>query len=83
MLNKNVFGYFIWNNENPTHDPWLNTYCLFCMDTLSKPIKTISLLWNNDNISYFYRCHKECYENKSEEEIMQYESSIIDKTFNS
>lgn len=78
-LNKEVFGYYDWNSNEPAHDPWLETYCLYCTKKLSKPMKCISLTLPWDKNSYFYRCHKSCYENwKVNWTVQDYESGLID-----
>lgn len=79
-IRKDIFGYF--DNplfsDVPSHDPGLETICPLCADKLKRPVKTISLMRENDPKSYFYRTHKSCYENASEDEIMRVESSLID-----
>lgn len=78
-LNKEVFGYFEGTNDEPAHDPGIDTYCLFCTKKLSKPIKCISLMIPWDTKSYFYRCHKSCYEvAQLDWSIKDYESGLID-----
>lgn len=76
---KDIFGYFEnSSDQSPTHDPGLETICIFCTIQLEPPMKTISLMKDGDNKSYFYRCHKECYEKLSQNEIIEIESSLID-----
>lgn len=78
-MRTDVFGWFDKpENEQPTHDPGLAAICPICGKQLEKPIKTISLMKQGDSKSYFYRTHKTCYDNLSEEEICQIESSLID-----
>lgn len=76
--NKEVFWYFEWDSDTPSYDPWLDTYCIFCWRDLDQPIMTISLIKKWDTRSFFYRCHKLCYELKTKKEIDIYESSLID-----
>lgn len=79
VLRSQLFGYFEheWETE-PTHDAGLEVDCLFCLKRLAIPLKTISLQKMNDVRSYFYRCHKNCYESATPEEITEYESVLID-----
>lgn len=81
VINKDVFWYFEDTSNTPTYDPWLETYCLFCTKKLEQPIKSVSFFVPWDNRSYFYRCHKLCYESKTEQEIGDYEWAIIDQVF--
>jgi hypothetical protein len=74
------FGYYE-NDEQtkPSYDPGLEIECIICGKKLSEPIKTVSLMpYYNRVSSYFYRTHKECYENLSAEEICKIDSLIID-----
>lgn len=75
---KHLFWYFEWSDKKPTFDPWINIPCIFCWKPLAENKKTISLMKMWDDRSYFYRCCKECYESRTEEEINLYESSLID-----
>jgi hypothetical protein len=78
-MRKDIFGYYENpTDEKPAHDPGLNTICVICAKPLSVPLKTISLMKDKDTKSYFYRCHKECYERLSELDINLIESSLID-----
>lgn len=73
-----IFGWFSDTGIIPEHDPGLGVNCIFCGKKLSSPIKTISLMKDGDNKSYFYRSHKDCYEQLSNNEITEIESSLID-----
>lgn len=76
-----LFGYFKGTSQTPEYDPGLEVPCIFCQKKLSKPIKTISLIsmdTHKRDRSFFYRCHKECYEKLSPNEIALYESALID-----
>lgn len=78
-VRKDIFGWFDYSGQSePTHDPGLETICPICAKQLTKPVKTISLLKDGDNRSYFYRTHKPCYEMASENDIWAIESSLID-----
>lgn len=82
MIRTDVFGYFENDtDEVPAHDPGLDATCPFCGNQLIAPRKTISLALKkkeNRDRSYFYRTHKACYENLSEGDITDIESSLID-----
>lgn len=79
-MRKDIFGWFDSGNaEVPAHDPGLGTICLICGEGLRNPIKTISLMKDGDDKSYFYRTHKYCYENLSSDEVCKLESSLIDQ----
>lgn len=53
--------------------------CLFCGKELNEPLKTISMLAENgDHVTYFYRTHKNCYNEMPGEQIKEYEDSLID-----
>lgn len=74
-----LFGYFTYSQaEKPEYDPGLEVNCIFCAKPLSAPMKTISLMTEGSFRSYFYRCHKDCYENLDSDELMQYESLCVD-----
>lgn len=74
-----IFWYFEWNTSVPTYDPWLDAPCIFCWGKLPYQKKTISIIKPWDSRSYFYRCCKDCYDSRTEEETNLYESSLIDK----
>lgn len=77
-IRSDIFGWFERGDEIPKNDPPLNAPCIFCMKPCSVPMKTISLMKPGDDKSYFYRCHKACYEERTPEDICRYESSLID-----
>lgn len=79
-IRKDVFGWFDDPfSETPTHDPGVeNGICPICSKGLNRPVKTISLMKDRDSRSYFYRAHKDCYENLSEEDVTQLDISLID-----
>jgi hypothetical protein len=62
----------------PSHDPGLDVPCPVCGLTLTRPMKTISLMVVGGAASYFFRAHKPCWDSASEEERCQIESTIID-----
>lgn len=77
-----LFGYFDDDQqETPKDDPGLDVPCIICFDPLKdRPIKTISFMVDHPRVrSYFYRCHKGCYDLASPEDITAIESSVIDK----
>ena len=74
-----IFGYFTSPTETkPTFDPGLDVPCPVCLTELTLPVKTISLMPVNDDRSWFFRAHKECWENASKEEQQRIEGSLID-----
>lgn len=75
----NLFGFFNDTSDTPAYDPGLNVPCLYCRATLSRPLKTISLLIPGDSKSYFYRMHKNCFEQMElNNETEHYEGLLID-----
>lgn len=79
MIRLDIFGWFDNNDyEKPAHDPGLDTICMICGKKLSPMMKTVSLMKEGDTRSYFYRVHKDCYLSLTEEEILEYEGSLID-----
>ena len=74
-----IFGYYDSPEQiKPAFDPGLVVSCPFCLAKLELPVKTISLMAENDDRSYFYRAHKNCYEAASEISIQEIEGSLID-----
>lgn len=79
----NLFGFFNDASDTPAYDPGLSVVCLYCRITLSRPLKTISLAVPGDSKSYFYRVHKNCYEQMElNGETEHYEGILIDNIFN-
>lgn len=76
--NNYLFGYFEGQSDTPAYDPGTSVPCMYCQNTLSAPIKTISLMVPGQNRSYFYRMHKGCYEGMAPEEVSNYEGALID-----
>lgn len=75
----NIFGYFDQpGQEKPTVDPGLSVPCPFCTRSICPPMKTISLMRPESDKSFFYRAHKDCYEQAEAEEIQHIESIKID-----
>lgn len=74
-----IYGYFS-NSEQiePEHDPTLDVDCPICHQKLFIPVKTISLILDGDNRSYFYRVHKNCYESSTDELKTMVDSLLID-----
>lgn len=74
-----IYGYFTQANQDvPEYDPGLNVNCPICNQLLSAPMKTISVMLEGDSRSFFYRTHKPCYENLSEEEVTKLDSLVVD-----
>lgn len=79
-MRTDVFGWFSGLEDKPQHDPGLNGICPVCAAQLNKPVKTISLMPETRNgKSYFFRCHKSCWDNIDDEEKNSIESSLIDE----
>lgn len=81
LARPDIFGWFDDADQTtPAHDPGLETICPVCAKTLSRPLKTISLmLMGAKDRSYFFRAHKACWDGLSEEEQSDYEGSLIDR----
>ena len=77
-IRKDIFGWFDNTSDTPAHDPGMNGLCPVCSKTLERPVKTISLMLDGDDKSYFFRVHKQCWEGLSEHEKWLIESSLID-----
>lgn len=80
-MRTDVFGWFDKTDAfTPAHDPTVEDgKCPICGSGLIRPVMTISLMKDGDDRSYFFRCHKGCYENISDEELNLIESSLIDE----
>ena len=77
-MRTNLIGRFDDTSDTPTFDPGLNVPCVVCAKQLSRPMKSISLMAEGGSSSYFFRVHKECWENLDDREQWLIESSIID-----
>jgi len=79
-IRSDIFGWFDNSDqEKPAHDPGLETICPICAKKLSRPLMTISLMSEaNRDKSYFYRVHKNCYDDLTTEEEISLDSSLID-----
>lgn len=76
------YGYFLNADQDvPEFDPGLNVSCPVCERLLSPPLKTISVLLEGDDRSFFYRTHKACYENLTGDEKTKLDSVIVDVRF--
>lgn len=84
-----LFGYFDSpGQETPAHDPGINAPCLVCfrpLDYPNTPIVTISFsaYFDNAERSYFYRCHKACYNSLSDQEKGDIEAGVMGNGFGS
>jgi len=70
MLLERYLGSFDNPHEStPSREPDCR-YCPFCTDTYrlggDEPLMTVSLMLPGDVKSYFYRCHKRCYQKDAE-----------------
>ena len=73
------YGFFTSPHDNaPAYDPGIDVSCPICEGMLSPPIKTISVMAVGGDKSYFYRCHKWCYEPLSDAEKSALDGKIID-----
>ena len=77
---RGIFGFF--NDAmqtSPTFDPGLSAPCPICLRPVgTEPVKTISLMGEKSNRSYFFRAHKRCWEYATEDQRNQIEGSLID-----
>lgn len=79
-MRLDVFGYFEGLGDVPVHDPGMEGKCPVCGKTLSRPVKTISLMpVARNGRSYFFRAHKSCWESATDEDKSHIESSLIDE----
>lgn len=79
MIPREKFGYYISRySEKPDYDPGTDMECLLCNKPLSEPMKTISFMRPGSFKSYFWRAHKDCYENADSDQIGEIEGTIID-----
>lgn len=74
-----LVGFFEEADQVPVYDPGILVPCLICGQRLSAPIKTINLMPEDGLRSYFYRVHKDCFENLTCQQAMDLDSSIIDQ----
>ncbi len=77
-----LVGYFEGTESTPSYDPGDGSPCLVCTKPMQFKITrnvTISLAVVGGNRSYFFRCHKDCWDGLSEEEQSEIEGSIIDR----
>ena len=77
-MRSDIFGWFNDTSETPAHDPGMTGLCPVCTKVLERPVKTVCLMLDGDNKSYFFRAHKQCWEGISEREQWLIESSLID-----
>lgn len=93
IMNKSIYGYFDSPHQEapPAYDPGLDALCPVCNKPIGEftpntpNIKTISLMLVDPELgyfladrSYFYRVHKVCYENLSDEQQAALDWPIID-----
>jgi hypothetical protein len=82
MIRTDVFGWFDDPAATkPAHDPGIATgKCAACGQGLQLPVKTISLMPEGGSRSYFFRAHKDCWENLDVAERAEIEGALIDAT---
>ena len=76
-----IFGYYTSADQDPrspTYDPGLAVPCPICLRQLAAPLKTVSLMKIGDNRAFFFRAHKGCWDEASEEDRRLVESSLMD-----
>ena len=75
-----IYGYFDKPELfEPTYDPGMDAPCLICHYKLSIfPVRTISLMLENDSRSYFYRVHIVCHDSLTEQQQSDLDGLIID-----
>jgi hypothetical protein len=82
LVRRDVFGWFDSPDQTtPAHDPGIGTaVCALCGNHLSvaQALKTISLMPVGGERSYFYRVHKLCYDEATEDERASVEHALID-----
>lgn len=82
-MTKSIFGYFERADQREaTYDPGLDALCPHCLKKLEAPVRTTSLMLPGDSRSFFYRTHRHCAENATDEQVNQIESSLIDSRVN-
>lgn len=75
----NIYGYFDSPYQViPAYDPGLGVPCPVCGATLIAPVVTLSVMLEDDSRSYFYRCHRTCYERLTDDQRTALDSAIID-----
>lgn len=84
-----LIGYFADNSDAPTFDPGPDVVCILCFTPLNHPIREIvtssfSAFFDHAERSYFYRAHKDCYDQaertkdeKGDSDISNLEASIM------
>lgn len=67
----------------PVYDPGIvNVCCPICGELLNENnIRTISLMALEDNRSYFYRVHKSCHINLTQEQQANLDGRLIDMIY--
>lgn len=73
-------GYYEGAEQEPTVDPGLDIDCFVCIKPLKdKRRSTTSFVASTGGArSYFFRTHKECWDNLSESDRLMYEGSFVD-----
>lgn len=67
----------------PAYDPGSDCPCIVCMEPLTRPMVTVSLAHENPaqrKYSFFFRAHKQCWQDLSDKEHHLIESAVIDAT---
>lgn len=75
-----IFGYFdAPGQERPAFDPGRGVPCPICLHALAdKPVRCTSLMLVGDDRSYFFRAHKQCWDDAGQEEQERIEHALID-----
>ena len=78
-MSDDIVGWFDSPGEIPAHDPGVQgTPCPICHGTLSlEDVRTISLMWPGDTRSFFYRVHKSCHQELSDDDKQALDMAIL------
>lgn len=78
-IDLKIFGYYTEASQTKqVYDPMLDADCPICGKPLSRPMVATNLLVPGINRSYFYRMHRECRPNATDEQEMDIESALVD-----
>ena len=80
MLDTALLGYFTSSDQTaPAYDPGLDVPCPLCGRMLARPVKTVSLMWEQEPVrSYFYRVHGACLVAQTEAEVAELDERMLD-----
>lgn len=79
MPERSLVGYYDSALQTkPVYDPGLDVICLSCGKALEEPVKTISVSAVDSDRSLFYRVHKHCFDNATEEQQLNWDSVVLE-----